>query len=153
MKLKAFVALAFASLLCVSCGSAGKMAESNDFSSGNVTGTVLSRFFSEYSKTGSIDFSKAQNILDVASLVSNLSSLRGDVSNQTSKDFSNGLISGSTGLVNGTNVSGVLNALTQLGNFDFSKAMNDMQRGRTSTSGNVDDLKTGIVNVLSLLKK
>ena len=153
MKFKAVVVILLSALMLTSCGSTAKLMDSTDFSNGSLAGSVLSKFFTEYSNTGGIDFSKAQNILNVSSLVSALTSLKGDVSNQTVKDYSGGLISGSSNLVNNANVSGVLNALTTLGNFDFTKATNDMQRGKTSTSGNVADLTSGIVNILSLLKK
>ena len=153
MKFKAVFAVLLSVLMLTSCGSSSKLVNSTDFSNGSIAGSVLSKFFTEYSNTGSIDFSKAQNILNVSSLVSALTSLKGDLSNQTTKDYSSGLISGSSNLVNNGNVSGVLSALTSLGNFDFTKATNDMQRGRASTSGNVADLTSGIVNILSLLKK
>lgn len=153
MKIKAILAVLLSALILSSCGSSSKLMDSTDFSNGSIAGSVLSKFFTEYSQTGSIDFSKAQNILNVSSLVPALSSLKGDVSNQTSKDYSNGLISGSTNLVNNSNVQGVLNALITLGNFDFTKATNDMQRGKTSTSSNVADLTSGVINILSLLKK
>ena len=152
MKLKSFIAVVLASLLFTSCGSMSKLLSSTDFTNGSAAGSVIRKLFSEFTNVGSIDFSKAQNILNVASLASSLTSLKGDVSNQTVSDFTQGLIKGSSNLVNTNNSSDVMGILSGLSNLNLSGATNSIETGKT-TSTDAASLISGISGLMSLLKK
>lgn len=135
-----------------SCGVAKKVGISNDYTNGSMTGAVLSKLYTEYGKFGNIDLSNVQNILNLSSLSSSIISLKGDISNQTVKDFSTGLEVGSLNLVNNENVGAVVSALTKLVNSDFSKVTGLLEKGKVNVP-EVIQMKGDIEEILNSLKK
>lgn len=153
MKLKSFIAVILAALLLSSCGSLSKLAGSTDFTNGSSAGSVISKLFNEFIGSGSIDFNKAQNILNLVTLANSITSLKGDVSNQTTQDFTKGLIQGSQNLVNNTNSSGVMDLLSSLSNMNMSGAAASLEKGNTASNANVSGIVSGLNGIMSLLKK
>lgn len=152
MKFKSLLIALLSVLVLSSCGTAKKVGISNDYTNGSMTGSVISKLNSEYEKFGSIDLSNVQNILNLSSLNSSLVSLKGDISNQTVKDFSTGLEVGSLSLVNNDNVKAVVSGLTKLVNSDFTSVTRLLEKGKVNVP-EVLQMKGDIESILDLLKK
>lgn len=152
MKIKSLFIALLSVVVLSSCGIAKKAGISNDYTNGSMTGSVISKLNSEYEKLGSIDLSNVQNILNLSSLSSSLISLKGDISNQTVKDFSTGLEVGSLNLINNGNVKAVVSGLTKLVNSDFSSVTRLLEKGKTNVP-EVLQMKADIESILDLLKK
>ena len=152
MKIRSLLFALVSVVVLASCGTARKAGISNDYTNGSMSGAILSKLYTEYNKFGSIDLSNVQNILNLSSLSSSIMSLKGDISNQTVKDFSTGLEVGSLSLVNNGNVKAVVSALTKLVNSDFSKVAGLLEKGRVNVP-EVIQLKGDIEGILNSLKK
>ena len=131
------LAACFAALLTISsCSMLGGLAGSNATANGANTGSALLRLFqayqvlkgntptgTNYNYTGTasngyntgIDLSNISNLLSLGQLLTGASTLTNATPNYTSQ-FTNGLISGSSNLVNNNNAGGVLNGLMTLAN-------------------------------------
>ena len=152
MKIKSLLIAVLSLMVLSSCGTAKKVGISNDYTNGSMTGSIISKLYSEYNKLGSIDLSNVQNILNLSSLSSSLATLMGDVSNQAVKDFSTGLEVGSLSLVNNGNVKAVVTGLTKLVNSDFSNVTRLLEKGKVNVP-EVVQVKEDIEAVLNSLKK
>lgn len=151
MKIKSLAATLLSLFVLCSCGTAKKVGITSDYTNGSMTGSVISKLYTEYGKLGSIDLSNVQNILNLSNLSSSLMPLKGDISNQTIKDFSTGLEIGSLSLINKNNVNAVVSALTELVNSDFSSISRLLEKGKTNVP-EVLKLKGDIESILDLLK-
>lgn len=133
MKIKSIV-LAFAAVVVLtSCSSLSKAASSPDYQNGSTAGSVIANLFSQFKSSGTVDFSKAQNILNAASLISSLKSLTSG-SNAAVKDFSQGIVATSQNLVNKDNVQKVVETLQSLGKLNLGGIAQNLQSGKAPTS-------------------
>ena len=169
MKLRILATLAVSAAILSSCGalssatgsssgsnlSASKLASllgnSTAASSGSTAGVALASLAAQYLGSGSLDLGKAQNVLNVVSLLNSVSVLK-DGANDTVSDFTTGLVSSSQNLVNSSNSSSVVSALVGLANLDTSSASNALQKGKTAAQ-EVSAVKSSLEGILQLFKK
>lgn len=153
MKYRIIALITAFAMMFSSCGALAPQAgTSNAAANGSTAGMALAALATQYlANNSSLDLSKAQNVLNTVSLLNSLGVLK-DGANQTVTDFTSGLISGSKNLVNQSNSSSIMNALTGLTNMDLGSATNAIQKGKTTVQ-EVANVKTGIENILGLFKK
>lgn len=153
---KNILLLVLAVALLTSCSSMSKVfnpsksSNSLDFANGSTAGAVIAKLAMQFKEEGSVDFSKAQNILNASTLASSLVSLKSGA-NQAVEDFAGGMISGSKNLVNSSNVTKVMDGLTAVSELDLSKVTDSMEKGRTQMNA-VLKFKEGLETVLKIFK-
>lgn len=145
---------AFVSVL-TSCSAFSKLTkaskDSMDFANGSTAGVVLGKLYDQFANGGSIDFSKAQNVLNIATLTNSLVSLKSG-SLQAAEDFAGGLVSGSNSLVNSSNVKKVMGGLTDISEMNLDKVTDALEKGKSQVA-DVMKFKDGLESVLGLFKK
>lgn len=155
MKIKSIIAasLAVLTLLLSSCGTQKNAinTSSPDYMNGNVAGVVLKSLVESYKATGSLDLSNVENVLNLSSFISTLSSLKSG-STQAFNDYGFGLIAGSKNIVNENNVKGIVDSLTELSDLDLGRVSSLIQRGKT-TAPEVSDAKVSFENIFANLLK
>lgn len=156
MKIRNILSVVLVAVAFSSCSSMSKVfnpsksSGSMDFANGSTAGSVLYKLAQQFTQTGSVDFTKAQNILNVATLANSLVSLKSGM-NQSAEDFAGGIIAGSNNLVNSSNVKKVVDGLTKVSELDLSKVTDSMEKGRTQVE-DVLKFKDGLEKVLNLFK-
>lgn len=149
MKIKS-IFLAFAAVVMLtSCSALGKISSSVDYQNGSTAGSVIANLFSQFKSSGTVDLSKAQNILNAASLISSLKSLTSG-SNAAVKDFSQGIVSTSQNLVNSNNVQKVVSTLQSIGKLNLNGIAQNLQSGKAATSetSSFQNMLTGLLGSL-----
>lgn len=96
--------------------------QSEAYNSGSASGKALKALYTQYKADGKkIDMTNMSNILNLASLATSIQGIKGQKSNSSFyKDFTKGMILGSTNLVNNTNSSSIMSGLNGLANLDLS---------------------------------
>ena len=156
MKIKNILSVILVAAIMASCSSISKVfnpaksSNSMDFANGSTAGSVLCKLAQQFTQTGSVDFTKAQNILNVATLANSLVSLKSGM-NQAAEDFAGGMIAGSNNLVNSSNVKKVVDGLTKVSEMDLSKVTDSLEKGRAQVD-EVVKFKDGLEKVLKLFK-
>ena len=88
---------------------------------GSETGAAIKALYTQYKADSKLDMSNLTNIANVAKLASGINGLKTNIKDKTyDKDYTKGLILGSTNLVNDSNSSSVLSSLKSMTNLDFS---------------------------------
>ena len=85
--------------------------------------------------TRGLDLSNASNLLNIAQILTGAGTLQNATPTYTNQ-FSNGLIEGSSNLVNQSNVSNVLGSLLNLNNIDTSSILNAAVSAAATQAGN-----------------
>lgn len=146
-----FAALIMAAVMLFASCSAFTSTATNSayYTAGQNVGSALRTLLVQYKQNGKIDFSNASTLLTLASLASNYQTVKGNLTNKDFyKDFANGIIKGSTEIVNNNNVD---NIISLLGGSDWSSVTNSANNnGTASTNTGVND---NITNILSGLTK
>lgn len=127
-----------------SCSSLSKLAGNMDYQNGSTTGSVLVNLLSQFKNSGTVNLTSGQNLLNIASLATALTSLRNNAgtaantaANTTStavKNFTQGLLATSQNAVNSNNVQSVISGLTTLANTDLTGIQQSLQQGQTNAS-------------------
>lgn len=151
MKIRSVILAIVSVVMLSSCSSLGKVASSTDYQNGSTAGSVIANLFSQFKSGGTVDFSKAQNILNAASLVSSLKSLTSG-SNAAVKDFSQGIVTTSQNLVNKDNVQKVVGTLQSLGNLNLDGITRNLQSGK-APSAETSSFQNTITTLLGSLAK
>lgn len=96
--------------------------QSEAYNSGSASGKALKALYTQYKADGKkLDMGNMSNILNLASLATSINGIKGQKSNSAFyKDFTKGMILGSTNLVNNSNSSSVMSGLGSLANLDLS---------------------------------
>lgn len=142
--------------------------ESAGTTNGKAAGSALKSLYTQYKADGKLDMSNLNNIMNAATLASNVKGLKEQTDKTTFyKDFASGLILGSDKLVSETNVSSVMSGLTSLAtDVDLSSltsaattaatnaATSALSNAATSAANKVVDSETtsAISSILSLLE-
>ena len=158
MRIIKHIVAALAALMLLSSCSILKSVTSNGLATGTSTGSALSSIFNVLKSAGSIDLGNLTNIINIGKILTGANSLTG--ANPTYTDsFTNGLISGSSNLVNTGNASQVLNGLKALTNIDtsaFTKAAasgtQEAAKEISTSDKNVASTMSALTNILGLLK-
>ena len=150
MKLFKCLAVASAAVILLSSCSILKSTTADAASSGSNTGSALSTLYKILKGTGTLDLSDLTTIINIGKVLLGANSLT-DASLDFSNQFANGLISGSSQLINKANVGGIMDGLKALGNLDTSVLT---QAAAAATNGNsfqVNAANTGVASTVSSL--
>lgn len=136
------------------------------YTNGTTSGTALRNLYVQYQAEGKLNLTNPSNLLNIASLTSSLSGLKGQEEGKAYyKDFAKGLIAGSVNLVTTDNSSAVMSQLGTLANTDLSGIGNilttasstaSQQQSTTSTgtaSEKVNQAATAITSILGIFGK
>lgn len=127
MKIKSIILALVAMVTFASCSVLGGMTGGNSEASksGNASGVALRNLYTTYQSTGKIDMTNISTMMQMASLVNGVQSLKTTTDKSAFyADFLNGLITGSNNLVNKNNSTNVMGALTTMSNLDLSAITN-----------------------------
>jgi hypothetical protein len=134
--------------------------ESAGTTNGKAAGSALKSLYTQYKADGKLDMSNLNNIMNAATLATNVKGLKGQTDKTTFyKDFASGLILGSENLVTSATSSNVMSGLSNLANnVDLPSlteaATTAATNAATSAAAKVVDSETtsAISSILSLLK-
>ena len=182
MKIKSIIA-AFAAVIitATSCGVLGTTSRSQAATTapaattattqqtGSSVGLALASLYAQYKIDGKVDMSNVNNILNLATLASNLKILKGGAAASSSfvEQFASGLISGSKNLVNKNNSAKVIDNLVALSGINLNSitsAASSISNSTAQTAGAaLDKINTAssqvtsavstLNSIFSLLKK
>lgn len=142
-----FAALVMAVMMLLASCSAFTSTATNSvyYTAGQNVGSALRTLMVQYKQNGKIDFSNASTLLTLASLASNYQTVKGNLTNKDFyRDFANGMIKGSTEMVNNSNVDSIIGLL---GGADWSGVTNQANNNATaSTNSNVNNTVTSILS-------
>ena len=163
-----FVACIAAFLTICSCSMLSGLAGGNATTVGSNTGSALLRLFQAYqvlkgnattstnynytganSSTG-LDLSNVANLINLGQVLTGASTLT-NASQSYTNQFSNGLISGSSNLVNNNNVGGVLSGLLNLASGNTSVLSAAAASAAAGNQTNVTNQTAGASEALSTL--
>lgn len=117
-------------------------------SNGQAAGAALRSLYTQYKSDGKLDMTNLNNMLNLATLSTNIKGLKGATDKSTFyKDFAKGLISGSNNLVNNNNSSAVMTGLSTLVNdVDLSGLTTAAESAASNAASTVS---SAITNALS----
>ena len=147
--LKIIAVAALAATLCTSCsmlfGNSASTSTSTQTeatsSNGLAAGTALLSIFNQYKTDGKIDLSNINNILNLATLISNVGTLKNTINTSA---FTDGLISGSKNLVSSANAADVVSQLASLSGINLSQVTNAASSFTANASSAVSTASTQI---------
>ena len=133
--------------------------ESAGTTNGKAAGSALKSLYTQYKADGKLDMSNLNNIMNAATLATNVKGLKGQTDKTTFyKDFASGLILGSENLVSQTNSTAVMSGLTNLvNNVDLSvlteKAADAQQQTAALQSKGTEAAQSlSVTSILELFK-
>ena len=132
--------------------------ESAGTTNGKAAGSALKSLYTQYKADGKLDMSNLNNIMNAATLATNVKGLKGQSDKTTFyKDFAAGLITGSNNLVTQTNSNAVMNGLTSLVNNVDLSALQGNASEIASKGGealkNASAISESVSGILNLFKK
>lgn len=119
MRMLKYLTAAVISLSLLSSCSVIKNVATSALSTGTNTGSAISALYKVLRTAGNIDLSNVTNLINLGKILTGANSVT-NASTSFLDQFTNGLISGSTGLITNSNASGVINGLRMLANLDTS---------------------------------
>ena len=124
---------------------------------GKSAGVALRNLYTQYKADGKIDTKNLSNILNMLQLVNSCSELKNNKSDKTyMKDFTQGLLLGSSNLVTTNNSTSVINSLTNLASTvdtsSLTAAATAIQTGTSQTTETVNSVATAANSVTNLVK-
>ncbi|MBO4580686.1 MAG: hypothetical protein J5701_00165 [Bacteroidales bacterium] len=143
MKKLSIVAALTAIILLVSCGTmnngtttsstSGISTTSAAFTSGKGFGTSLTALYNSYKSAGKLNLNDATNLLNLASLATYASAIKGNAKNTTFyKEFAAGAVA-SSNLITANNVASIISSVI---NTDINSIVNAARSGNTNTNTN-----------------
>ena len=124
-------------------------------SAGSETGAAIKALYNQYKTDKTLDMTNLTTIANVTKLANSISGLKTNLKDKTySKDFTKGLILGSSNLVTESNSSSVLSQLKKLTNVDLSSIASAAASSSTAqkASSAVSEAKKVSDSVTNLLK-
>ena len=124
-------------------------------SAGSETGAAIKALYNQYKADKTLDMTNLTTIANVTKLANSISGLKTNLKDKTySKDFTKGLILGSSNLVTESNSSSVLSQLKKLTNVDLSSIASAAASSSTAqkASSAVSEAKKVSDSVTNLLK-
>lgn len=164
MKSKLLIAVTLViAMAMTSCGSMGpstgttsiaSSSSSANYSAGQNAGMALRNLYTQYKSSGKFDYTNMNNIMSIMQLVAAAQTIKDAGKNTTAyKDFSKGLILGSTNLVTTSTADNVITTLAStLGNVDSSSLQSALSSG-ASTATNVANVANSVSSIMSLFSK
>ena len=138
--------------------------ESAGTTNGKAAGSALKSLYTQYKADGKLDMSNLNNIMNAATLATNVKGLKGQSDKTTFyKEFAAGLILGSNNLVSQTNSTAVMSGLTNLVNNVDLSALTDkaaasqqqasiLQEKSSEATKSLAELKDSVTGILGLFK-
>ena len=138
--------------------------ESAGTTNGKAAGSALKSLYTQYKADGKLDMSNLNNIMNAATLATNVKGLKGQTDKTTFyKDFAAGLIVGSNNLITQSNSTAVMSGLTSLvNNVDLSALTEKtadaqqqtaaLQSEGTEAAQSLSAVKDSVTSILELFK-
>ena len=148
MRIKSLVLVALVTIVTfASCGVLGSsMGTSTASKSGHSSGVALRNLYSSYKESGSLDMTNMSTMLQLATLVNGVQSLKTTTDKSSFyTDFASGLIIGSNNLVNQSNSTNVMNTLTTMSNLDLSATTSAASNAANNATQQVTPALSNIV--------
>lgn len=152
--IKLILALALSATMLTSCSLLTGMGNNNAAAAtaaptvgaaGSTIGTALGSIFGQYKKDSRIDLGNVGNIINIATIASNLGLFKNSLTDsQATAEFTKGLISGSNNLVNAANSAAVISGLKSLANTNLKQFTSE-----TKTVDETSAQATAAVNALT----
>ena len=147
--LKRITAAVVALSMLSSCSVLSVLASSAS-SQGLNTVTALLSVYKVLQSTGMLDLSNITNIINIGKILTGARSLT-DATPSYINSFSSGLIKGSEGLINSSNVSGVISGLQSLTGIDTSALVNASNLAASGTAPQITYSTPGVSDTMSEL--
>ena len=153
LSLVLIVALLFNACGTLFSSSSTTSSNSSSYTAGQSSGTALKALYAQYQADGKVDMGKVENLINIVSLVNNVKTIKNaEKSSGAYTDFVQGMVSGSSNLVNELNAETVMNGLTSaLSSVDTSKIDNAVEKG-TSAVQSATAIATSVGEIMSLFK-
>jgi len=156
MKIKTMIAVALSAAVVAasSCSILG-LTSKKASTSGSLIGSALAILYQIYKNTGSLNLSDANTVSCLAAVAGNVGVLKdaaSDTAGTMLDEFKSGLISGSSNLVNSSNVNSVVSALTSLSNLDLS-SLASASKTSSLTAANTADAMSALSSLNSIMKQ
>ena len=145
MKALKHIAAGLAALMLLSSCSILKNVTASD--SGSSTGSALAALYQIFKATGALDLGNLTNIINIGKILTGANSLANATLDYTN-EFAEGLIKGSSQLVNDGNVQKVMGALKSLSSVDTSALS---QAAVAAADGTVTQLNSSTAGVSQTL--
>ena len=143
MKLFKCLAVASAAVILLSSCSIIKSATADAMSTGSNTGSALSTLYKILKSTGTLDLSDLTTLINIGKVLLGANTLT-DATQAFSDQFATGLISGSSSIINNSNVSGIMNGLKSLANIDTSVLTQAAAAAANGNSFQVNTANAGV---------
>ena len=147
--LKHLVAVCALFTMLSSCGVLNQTA-SQGTTLGNSTGISLASIIQILKATGALDLSNLTNIINLGQILTGASSLQ-DATTAFTNEFASGLITGSSNMVNQSNVNAVMSALKSLAGTDTSAIANAATSAASGKPTNLTGSTAGVSETLAVL--
>ena len=146
--LKRAVAVVALLAMLSSCGVLNTVSKATSL--GSSTGTALVNVIKILKSTGILDLSNLGNIINLGQILTGASSLQNATSAYT-EEFAAGLISGSSNLINQSNVNAVMSALKSLGNTNTSAIQTAATAAYAGQPAQLTSSTAGVSETLAVL--
>ena len=150
MKLFKCLAVASAAVILLSSCSIIKSATADAMSTGSNTGSALSTLYKILKSTGTLDLSDLTTLINIGKVLLGANTLT-DATQAFSDQFATGLISGSSSIINNSNVSGIMNGLKSLANIDTSVLTQAAAAAANGNAFQVNASNAGVASTVSSL--
>jgi len=150
MKLFKCLAVASAAVILLSSCSIIKSATADAMSTGSNTGSALSTLYKILKSTGTLDLSDLTTLINIGKVLLGANTLT-DATQAFSDQFATGLISGSSSIINYSNVSGIMNGLKSLANIDTSVLTQAAAAAANGNAFQVNASNAGVASTVSSL--
>ncbi len=144
-----YIAAALATLMLLSSCSIVKNL-TNGSSTGSTTGGALAALYQIFKATGALDLGNLANIINIGKVLTGASTLT-NATEAFTNDFTNGLIEGSSKLINDSNVQNVMSALKSLSKVDTSALTQAADAAAQGTGTQLNSSTAGVSATLNSL--
>lgn len=124
---------------------------SASYVSGKGFGQSLAYLYSQYKTAGKLDYGNATTLLNIASLATYGSTVRGNATNTAFyRDFASGAVAGSNTLINAASVD---NIISMCNNINLTSVVNAVKNNTAVPVDAVTNINNSLVQVLNLFRK
>lgn len=149
MKPLKYIAAGLAAIMLLSSCSVLKNLSSGS-KTGNNTGGALAALYQIFKATGALDLGNLTNIINLGKVLTGASTLA-NATDAFASDFTNGLIEGSSQLINDNNVQKVMTALKALSSVDATAIEQAAEQAAKGTATQLTSATAGVAPTLAQL--
>jgi len=150
MKLFKCLAVASAAVILLSSCSVLQGSRNDAKSTGSNTGSALVSLYKILTGSGSLDLSDLTTLINIGKVLIGANSLTG-ATEAFSDQFASGLISGSSSLINSSNVNGIMDGLRALTKVDTSVLTQAATAAANGNAMQVNTANAGVASTVSSL--